>query len=55
MVIVDWLIKMVYYEPIKVTINALGLAEVIINVVMHHDGLRNSIVSDCGSVITSRF
>ena len=34
LVIVDRLTKMVYYEPIKVTINAPGLAEVILNVVV---------------------
>ncbi len=31
LVIVDWSIKMVYYKPIKVTIDTSGLAEVIIN------------------------
>ena len=34
LVIVDQLMKMVHYEPIKVTINALGLAEVILDVVV---------------------
>lgn len=29
LVIVDWRIKMVYYEPIKVTIDALGLAKLL--------------------------
>ena len=33
-VIVDWLTKMVHYKPVKVSIDALGLAEVIINVVI---------------------
>ena len=38
LVIVDWLTKMVYYELVKVTINTLALAEVIIKmVVRHHD------------------
>ena len=32
--IIDWLTKMVHYEPVKITINALGLAEVIIDVVV---------------------
>ena len=32
LVIVDRLTKMVHYEPVKVTINASGLAEVILNV-----------------------
>ena len=33
LVIVDRLMKMVHYEPVKVTIDAPGLAEVIIDVV----------------------
>ena len=39
LVIIDWLTKMVHYKPVKVTINALGLAEVIIDVVVRHHGL----------------
>ncbi len=46
LVIVDRLTKMVYYEPIKVIIDALALAEVIIEAVMQHHGFSNSIVSD---------
>ena len=34
LVIVDQLTKMVHYEPVKVTIDAPGLAEVIIDVVV---------------------
>ena len=34
LVIVDQLTKMVYYKPVKVTIDAPGLAEVIIDVVV---------------------
>ena len=34
LVIVDQLTKMVYYEPVKVTIDAPGLAEVIIDMVV---------------------
>lgn len=55
LVIVDWLTKMVHYKPIKVIINALGLAKVIINVVVRHHGLSDSIIIDCGSVFTSKF
>ncbi len=46
LVIVDWLTKMVHYEPVKVTIDAPGLAEFIIDVVVRHHGLLDSIVSD---------
>ncbi len=46
---------MVYYKPVKVTIDAMALAEVIIKVIIRHYGLPDSIVSDCGSVFTSKF
>ena len=55
LVIVDRLTKMVYYKPVKVTIDALGLAEVIINVVVRHHGLSDSIITDRGSLFTSKF
>ena len=54
-VIVDRLTKMVYYKPVKVTIDAPSLAEVIIDVVVRHHGLPNSIISNRGSVFTSKF
>ncbi len=55
LVIVDQLTKMVYYEPVKVTIDAPALAKVIIEAVVRHHGLPDSIVSDRGSVFTSKF
>ena len=55
LVIVDWLTKMVHYEPVKITIDAPGLAEVIIDVVVRHHDLPNSIVTDRGSLFTSKF
>ncbi len=55
LVIVDWLTKMVHYEPAKVTINAPGLEEVILHEVVRHHGLPDSIMSDRGSVFTSKF
>ena len=55
LVIVDWLTKMVYYKPVKITINASGLAKVIINVVMHQHGFSDSIVTNWGSLFTSNF
>ena len=54
-VIVDRLTKMVHYKPVKITINALSLAEVIINVVVRHHGLPNSIVTDQRFFITLKF
>ena len=55
LVIVDRLIKIVYYKPVTVTIDALGIAEVIIDVVIRHYGLPNSIVTNRGSLLTSKF
>ena len=46
LVIVDQLTKIVYYKPVKVTINTSGLAEVIIDVVVQYHGLPDSIISD---------
>ena len=46
---------MVNYKLVKVTIDAPGLAEVNINVVVRHHGLLESIVSNRGSVFTSKF
>ena len=55
LVIVDRLTKMVYYKPVKITINAPGLAEVIIDIVVRHHGLPDSIITDRGSLFTSKF
>ena len=55
LVIVDRLTKMVYYAPVKVIINAPGLTEVIINVVVKHHGLPDLIITDWGSFFTSKF
>ena len=55
LVIVDWLTKMVHYKLVKITFNVLGLVEVIINVVVCHHGLPDLIVTDWGSLFTSKF
>ena len=55
LVIVDQLTKTVYHKPIKLTIDTPGLTKVIINVVVRHHGLFDSIVSDQGSVFTLMF
>ncbi len=55
LVIVDRLTKMVHYKPVKVTIDAPALAEVIIKAVVRHHSLPDSIVSDQGLVFTSKF
>ena len=55
LVIFDRLTKIVDYEPVKVTIDAPGLAKVIIDMVVRHNGLPDSIVSNQGSVFISKF
>ena len=55
LVIVNWLTKMVYYKPVKDTINALGLAEAIIDVIVRHHSLPDSIVTNRGSFFTLKF
>ena len=55
LVIVDCLTKMMHYEPVKVTIDTPGLAEVIIYVVVRHHGLPDFIISDQGAIFTSKF
>ena len=46
---------MVHYKLVKVTIDALGLAKVIIDVVVQHHGLPDFIISDRGAIFTSKF
>ena len=55
LVIVNWLTKMVYYKLVKVTIDASGLAKVIIDMVVRHYGLPDSIISDLRAIFTSKF
>ena len=55
LVIVNRLTKIVYYEPVKVIIIALGLTKVIINVVVRHHSLPDSIVTKQGLLFTSKF
>lgn len=55
LVIADRLTKMEHYEPVKVTIDAPALAEVIIDVVVRHHGLPDSIVSDRGPKFMPKF
>ena len=55
LVIVDWLTKMVHYELVKVTIDAPGLAKIILDVVVRHHGLPDSIMSDRGLLFILKF
>ena len=54
-VIVDQLTKMVHYKPVKIIIDALGLAKDIIDMVVLYHGLPNSIMTDKSSLLISKF
>lgn len=54
-VIVDQHTKIVYYKPVKITIDTAGRANVIINVVVRHNGLFESIVCHQSSLFISKF
>ncbi len=55
LVIIDRLTKTVHYKLVKVTINVPALVEVIIEAVVRHHGLLDSIVNNQGSVYTLKF
>ena len=55
LVIVNRLIKMVYYEPVKVTINALDLTKVIVNIIICHYKILKSIIMNRDLLFTSKF
>ena len=55
LVIIDRLTKMVYYKPVKIMIDGPDLAEVIIDIVVQHHGLLDSIITDWGFLFTSKF
>ena len=46
---------MIYYEPIKVFIDALGLAEAIINIVILYYSLPDSIITNRESLFILKF
>ncbi len=55
LVIVDQLTKIVYYEPVKVTINGPGLVEVIIDMIVRYHRVPESIIMDQSLLFTSKF
>lgn len=55
LMIVNQLIKMVYYKPVKVIINTPALVEGIIIGIVEHHGLPNSIVTAWNLLFTSKF
>ena len=54
-VIINWLTIIVYYKPMQTAITAPTLAQVILNIVVWYHSLPNPIVSNRGSVFTSKF
>lgn len=55
LIIVDWLTKMIYYELVIITINASSLAKVIINIVVRHHSLSDSIITYQGLLFSLKF
>lgn len=55
LIIVNWLIKILYYERVKVTIDATKLVEVIFDMIVQYYGLPNLIVTDRSLLFTSKF
>lgn len=55
LIIFDWLTKIVYYEPVKVSIDILGLAKKTINIVVYYHGVLELIVTDRGLLFMSKF
>ena len=55
LLIVNRLTKMVHYELIKITIDAPGLTEVIIDMVVHHHRVPELIIMDQGLLFTLKF
>lgn len=44
LIIIDCLIQIVYYKPVKVIINISSLAKIIINMIIYYHGIFNSII-----------
>lgn len=55
LVIIDQLTKMVHYNLVKVTIDIPGLAKMIIDMVVYHHRVSQSIVTNQGSFFISKF
>lgn len=53
-IIIDYSIKMVYYNLVKTTIDTIDLVEVIIDVVVRHYGLLKSIISNKSFLFISK-
>lgn len=54
-IIIERLNKMVYYKSIKITINILGLATIMINIIVQPHGFFDSIISNYGMIFIFKF
>lgn len=55
LVIINGLTKMMHYDLVNITINAPGLAEIILDMVVQYHSLPDLIVTDQSSVFTFKF
>lgn len=55
LIIINWLIKIIYYKLVKNTINTAGLAKVTFNMIVLYHSLLNSIILDKNLVFISKF
>ena len=46
---------MIFYKLVKITINVLDLAKLIINIVIYHHGITELIVTDQNLLFTLKF
>lgn len=46
LVIINWLIKIVYYKLLKVIINALDLVQIIIDIILRYYNFLNLIITN---------
>lgn len=46
LVIVYYVIKMIYYKPVKIILDIAGIVEIMINIVVKHYSLSESIISN---------
>ena len=55
LVIVDWVREMVDHKPVKRSVNVFKLVKIIINVIIQHHDLLNSIMTNKSLLFTSKF
>ena len=55
LVIIDHLIQIIYYKLVKIVIDALRLAEMIIIIVIQYHGFPNSIISNRRAIFIFKF